>query len=153
MSNLAGNPSIPVLQAGNIQLVDISGLICLGALVVAQGVGGRYSTLRNAFATSGYQVTAGKTFRILLARMVVRGATVGAGSANGWGYGDTDVGLTSAAAPTNAVANNNMIPGPDRTTSGSVYFVSGKADVPAQKYVYVLADGADQWFTVWGYEF
>lgn len=63
-----------------------------------------YHTARKANATAGYQVPTGKALIVLGMDLVTTAAY-----AAQWGlaYGDTDVGLTSAAAPTNAVTHNN----------------------------------------------
>lgn len=144
--------NIDKIMVGSVELVDISGLLCLGSTVNAVGVGGRYTTARSGFATSGYQVTAGKSLRILAVRMVVVDATAGGGSSDFWGYGDTDVGVNSASAPTTPINSNVMKPGPARVGNSTVYTVTGKAEVPAQKYIFAENDGASAFWNFYGYE-
>lgn len=60
-----------------------------------------FATLREVNATAGYQVPVGKNFRIVAVRLVTSdGTSYLLGSI---GYGDTDVGMSAAAAPTNPV--------------------------------------------------
>lgn len=144
--------NVDKITVGSVELVDISNLKCVGAIVSAAGVGTKYSTPRSQFATSGYQVGGGVSFRVLAIRMVVIDAAATGGSSDGWGYADNDVGLTSAAAPTSTVGSNVMRPGPGRGGYGSVFTVSGKAEVPATKYLYVFNDAAAAHWTIYGYE-
>lgn len=141
--------NIDKIVIGSTELVDITNLICVGATVYGIGVAARYSTLRAPFGTAGYQVTAGKTFRILAVRL--QNLVSGTGATNcGWGYADNDVGLSTATVPTTPVAAN-ILPGPDRNITGTST-VGGKFNVPAQKYMYVLSDGGDSNLSLYGYE-
>lgn len=144
--------NIDKINVGGTELVDIANLICVGALADAAGVGLRYSTARLALSTTSYQVPGSKSFRILAIRWVIMSATAGTGSDNSWGYGDNTVDLSNAAAPTNKVTANVMLPGPDRVAPGTVYTVGGKAEVPTGKYPFFSADGTIVHGTFYGYE-
>ena len=144
--------NIDKITVGGVELVDIANLFCVGCTVNAVGLGARYSTARSQFATSGYQVGVGKSFRVLAVRMTVLDATAGSGSSDSWGYGDTDVGSNSAAAPTTPIVSNVMRPGPGRVANSTTYIVTGRAEVPASKYVYAQNDGASAYWNFYGYE-
>jgi len=76
--------------------------ICLWAQA-SDGTTNQYHTARDMNGTAGYQVPVGKTLKIIAVDLNNTAAY-----ASQWsiGYGDTDVGLTSAAAPTNVILHN-----------------------------------------------
>lgn len=90
---------LPCVIVGGVVFTDLDNLVEL--VSYADGTAGaRYSTMRLPSASAGYQVPASKSFYLRATRIgVVSGA--GANKMAFPGYGDTDVGLTSAAAPTN----------------------------------------------------
>lgn len=120
---------------------QLSGLIILHAQV---NTAGRVSTLRKANATSGYQVTSGKTLHIKAVKIMNVSTT--ALSVGHLGYGDTDVGFNSASPPTTPVwmAGESSVPMLGGTYAASdatanAHFVS--FDVPATKYAFIFLTG------------
>lgn len=94
--------TIDTIAAGNRLITDLgSNLIILGA---TNGASTHFTTLRTTNGSSGYQVPGGKSLKIIGYDSSV---AVGA-AAGGLGilYGDTDVGLDSASAPTNPIYQN-----------------------------------------------
>lgn len=88
--------TIPTLDLGGRVFTDLTTIKVLGGY----GAGGQFATLRLSTATSGYTVTNGMTLTLTtLTHAWVGGVDVAANL----GYGDNDVGMGSAAAPTNAV--------------------------------------------------
>lgn len=97
---------------------------------------------------TGYTVTAGKTLQILAYDFM--STTLSSGSGYGIMYGDTAVGLNSAAAPTNPkywggssnIANNAW----QGTAQGADYLVQGVTymEVPAGKCPHVRCDALIQ---------
>lgn len=104
----------------------------------------KFTTLRYDSGTSGYAVTSGKTL-FLLSFMIV-----GSGSDTLFviGYGDTDVGVNAAGAPTNALPLNGQFRSIANTNTELPIFFS----VPATKYVYFNAGSQDAYIHMWGYE-
>ena len=85
-----------------------------GARLLGNVAALRYSTLERSATAGGVAVTAGTTGIVLR----VRFATSVAGTAMHLGYGDNDVGMSSAAAPANLILLT-----PDRLVFGSPYIV------------------------------
>lgn len=148
---------IPTLTIGNRVLTDLTTLIVLHAGLNEGGGAAIWSTFRKDFATAGYPVTALMTLNIAAAMVLVRvsEATVLAQ----FGYGDTDVGLASAAAPTTpkytggAVNEHSFAP---LTALGVTYYGFPNVPIPAGKYPFVTSSSAatviKAHFSVFGYE-
>jgi hypothetical protein len=118
--------------------VELTNLVMLGWFLQPTS-GARYSTLKsqagNGSAGSAYAVPANKTLYMRAARWTVdaTGAT-----AMTFGYGDTDVGNTSAGAPTNnieATGNGGLLHMGFATRGEEVPL---RILVPTGKYPYVL---------------
>jgi len=148
--------TIPTLDIGGRIFTDLTNLIVLQAQNTTTS---HWGTFRKPNSTSGYQVTSGKTLHILGAQssIIVDG---GAGGNATVLYGDTDVGIDSASAPTNpiypygtvAVSISGSIP---LNLAPGVYPQSLNFDVPATKYpaLYVPAGTGQQvQITIYGYE-
>lgn len=146
--------NIDKVSVGGVEFVDIANLICVGAEVTAAGVGARYTTARAPFATSGYPVSGGKTFRILCIRYVMELPSASTGSGCDWGYSTADAGIDNAASPagyTSAGNAGNMF-APRNMAASSTLFVQGKFEVPTGKYITALEDGCNAGFHFYGYE-
>lgn len=97
----------------------------------------KFSTLRQEVAAAGYQVPVGKTLYIRAAAVFCNSTTSYAGTV-AFGYGDTDVGIDGASAPTNAKG----------FTGVQLPYVQGRVEacmvfaIPATKYVYVATPSA-----------
>ncbi len=152
ISNLG---TIPTLSVGGRVFTDLTTLIVLagGNLTI-----NRYSTLRKPNGTAGYQVTVGKTLRIDACRIWT---TSTGGLCNvGLLYGDTDVGLDSASAPTTAVSyggSSSVYVGFQGTAASGVESQAPAEITPffsvvAQKYAAMLSDRAATNMTAFGYE-
>lgn len=139
--NIFPGTSVPALNVNGL-IYPVSGLIVLVAAWKAGG-GASNTTFRAPGATSGYQVTAGKSFYGVAA--IFRGS-IGAGT-NGnllLGYGDTDVGVNSGSQPTNPAS---AFAGCDFTNgSGNIQIQAAVTEslanimgskIPATKYPYV----------------
>lgn len=70
----------------------------------SDGTSNPYRTLRQLNATAGFIVPAGRTLKIIAIDLLTTAAYA---AQWGIGYGDTDVGLTSAALPASNVPHNN----------------------------------------------
>lgn len=138
------------LVVGGRTFTDLTNLIVLSASDAAAG-GNTFSTLRAAGATSGYAVTALKTLTI----EVYGGNAEGGIPSPVIGYGDTDVGQGSAAAPTNPVylsGTNNKHTYVNSAASSPVY-LNVRFPVPAGKYPFVKVFGASSFGMIaYGYE-
>lgn len=87
--------NIPLLTVGGRTFTDLTTLLVLVAYVT----GANRSTARLPGATSGYQVTSGKTYQIRAIQLAPSGT-------NGNGqlyYSDNDIGLSSGTALTNPI--------------------------------------------------
>lgn len=113
--------------------------------LVAQATDGTtntHHTARKHNGTAGYQVPASRTLYVVAARVV----TTAAATAAQWalGYGDTDVGASSAAAPTNPIADNGglaqLITAATLASSGEKGGVN--FSIPASKYLDALSVGS-----------
>ena len=111
------------------------------------------STCSRQGVTTGYLPSAGKVFRVKIIR------TRAISSANiGVGYGDTDVGVSSASAPTNPIYSNGLSSTDDLSslpTNTGVSWTDYNMDfvVPNGKYVFIEASAASQIkIHVWGDE-
>jgi len=102
MANLIVPPAIPTLTVGGRVFTDLSNLIVLYGY--ASGTTTIYCSLRLATASAGYQVTSGKTLRILA--LEAHSVYTTAAAANGVlpGYTDDDVGMNSSTVGTNRVS-------------------------------------------------
>lgn len=99
MANPIGNlGTIPTLTVANRVFTDLTTLIILHGPV---STAGRWSGMRISNGTAARQTTSAKTLT-MYALALVSAAATGNAVANVL-YGDTDVGLNAAAAPTNPV--------------------------------------------------
>lgn len=114
--------TIPSLTVGGQVFTDLTTLIVLYGSVATTT---RYTTLRKPGATSGYQVTTGKTMTIRAAKINYITPT-GSPTIN-FLYGDTDVGINSASAPTNPV----YLGGDSSSSCGVLGGTSGASSGPA----------------------
>lgn len=150
-----GSSLVPSLTIGGRVFTDISNLIvlCGGPATAA-----RFSTLRRPNGSAGYQITAGKTFRI--EAIVIFSGTAASIATYNLLYGDTDVGLDSAAAPTTpvycgggATVYTAMV---GRGTGGASeqfpQVFHPHFDIPATKYACITVDKAASAVFVYGYE-
>lgn len=120
------------LIIGGRTFTDLDNLIILAGYVV----GGNYTTVRELNATAGYEVTAGKTLKIL----AIENTPVDAGSSVDIGYGDDDKGVNAVSSPpTNAVPVCGAIANMDFGASGA-YIQRQQAinfEVPEGKFPYI----------------
>lgn len=123
----------PSLTIGGRTFTDLTNLKILCANI--SGASQKFTTFRRS-ATSGYQVTAGKTLTIYAWQAWNLGSTA---LSLYLGYGDTDVGLTGGSIPTNGVywngdqsASATTLAAIGNTTAGAIYFT-----VPAAKYAFL----------------
>lgn len=147
------NPGIrPSLTVGGRVMTDMSNLIVLHARF-ASGAN-RYFGACKSNGTAAYQVTAGKTLRIIAARVAV--GTAASGGPIALGYSDAAITLAgTAGAPTNPIYNGGSN-GVYTATTGvlGVTEFALNFTIPATKYVHhdqgtATADGA---VTYYGYE-
>lgn len=147
-----------MMKVANVELNDLQNLIVLVGVTTAAS---KVTTLRRQFATAGYQVTAGKTLYLLAAKLY-NANTGGAQNHQMFiGYGDTDVGLDSAADPTTPLypASTNFAPLSGlipANPSGHLEAALG-FQIPAAKYVFMKTDGFATWtakasLMLYGYE-
>lgn len=147
----AATSSVPILAVGGRVFTDLDNLkMLVGNIDRTSG----FATLRDVNASSGYQVPAATTFRVAAVEIIYSGFI----SAVEIGYGDTDVGMQSASAPTNVVypggsQSNFSIVGPGTNSS---YQTSMQIDIPTGKYPCVgslgAAGSAQAAVKVYGYE-
>lgn len=137
---------------------SLSEIIELGCVAAGGGTPG-YSTLAAPTSTSGagYQVTAGKTLHIIAAKILMQ--TLPSGAILKVGYGDTDVGIGSASAPTSpkyygGYANNGFIAGIGYGQASDIFAeVAIDFSVPAGKYPFLVADAGSYFYArLWGIE-
>ena len=148
MGQTSGAPMIPNLMVAGRTFTDLTNLIVLNGICDNTN---QYATLRLPNGTSGYQVPASRTLRILAVSAtfsVVTGA-----AAVSIGYGDTDVGFSAASAPTTPVSLSNggraMYVG-----AGALkppYEMATNFTVPTGKYPYVSNSLSLGSITVYGY--
>ena len=147
--------NIETLTVNGVTLVDLTNLIILGGAVT---VSARYTTLRKMDGTAGYPVTAAKTFTVHAVDMHSNTSTILTAAA--LLYGDTDVGLSSASAPTTPVfpcddanfeiaiySGNNSSSSSIAKNIANVFF-----RVPAGKYLATKISTAAAQLIVYGYE-
>ncbi len=115
-----------------------------------------YNACKLASGTASYQVTAGKTLTIEACQVIAQVPV--ASSYFNAGYGDTDVGVRSAAAPTNYTsrgAGTDLIPLGQGTTAtlGYTQFLT-RWVIPAAKYPTVKHTATSGYFgfICYGYE-
>lgn len=144
--------TIPSLTVGGRVFTDLTNLIILSAST--GGSANNVSTLRKFGASSGYQVTTGKTLTIYAIKVISQSST---GEALNFGYGDTDVGIRAGTTnPTNAVfaigdSSNMLISGLSQV--GGVTELAINLAVPSLKYVFAKAgDTGVSGFLAYGYE-
>jgi hypothetical protein len=149
---ITASSSSPVVQIGSYAQIGHTGIICLSARVAGAT---KWSTLRQCGAAAGYAVTAGKT-------LVITQINYKCNSANGGlivGYGNTDVGLSGAAAPTTPVyfTGGGVLSGSPfgAPTAYTGYIYSTYFAVPAGKYpvIYDDAGAVNSDVVAWGVEF
>lgn len=96
----------PIGTLGTVDTINVGGRIFTDlttALIMAvtQVGANTFGTFRKTQGTAGYQVTTGKTLTIHAVQLICNAG--GNYTTGGLGYGDTDIGLNSAAAPTNPI--------------------------------------------------
>jgi hypothetical protein len=139
-------PPVPIIgssgsaNAGGINYSLPSTPILLGAMV---NTASRYSTLSQINAAGGYQVTAGKTLkcRSLMVGINSGGSTTSAA----FSYGDNEVGIDNASAPTNVVYRNGGVSSYMFSSSGlnsNTYYLGDALTFPATKYPTVRMNAA-----------
>jgi len=147
--------NIETLTVNGVTLVDLTNLIILGGAVATSN---RYTTLRKMNSSSGYQVTAGKTFTVHAIDMHSNTTTIFTHAS--LLYGDTDVGLDSASGPTSPVypcgdANFEVaVYSGNNSSSSSIAknVVNVFFQAPAAKYLATLIGTAAAQLIVYGYE-
>lgn len=153
MSQISGIPALDNLTFGGLTTYR-QNLIVLYASLQA-GAANTWTAFRSGYASSGYQVTAGKTFNALFLQCVVS-----KGASNAYVvllYADNDVGLNGTTAPTNGKypasdSNSAIVPA---TNGGTlVQPVVYGLTFPAQKYILIYNSGAaiNASCILWGYE-
>lgn len=119
---------------GNYEAVNRGTLIVLHARVTTVAGNDKWTTFRQQFTTAGYQVPAGKTLYVTNLHFVASTAT----AYHQLLYGDTDVGISAAAAPTNPVYyDGNPLGGSAAWTAlaaATNYQIPIHASFPASKY-------------------
>lgn len=144
--------SIPTATVGGRVYTDLDNLIYL---VTGVSTGGRYATFRTHNGSAGYQVTTGKTLTI---SSVVNLSDTSTAYYSLLCYGDNDVGLDSAAAPTTVVRLGGLAAGARAhlTSVGSgnisIPALPLKFQVPATKYPAIYSSNADSIMYAYGYE-
>ena len=152
MPQLAMGPMIPYLSVGGRIFTDLANLI---VLIGRTSTTNRYSTGRLFSASSGYQVTAAKTLKIMAGR--VRTGTASNEIQLRLGYGDTDVGQDSSSAPTNPVWNGGDTSIAQISVIGTVateFAADCYMNIPATKYPCIDdgSTGGGCSYTLYGYE-
>lgn len=143
---------IPTLQVGNWVFTDLTTLIVLHG---AANTNAHWTTLRKSNASAGYQITSGKTYTVNAVSMVT--GAVGS-STTYFGYGDNDVGLNNASAPTNFVyiAGDSSLGGmilPEGAPVGTIVSQNCAVPIPQLKYVGMgINSAAIKSLTTFGYE-
>lgn len=129
-----------------------TGLIVLTAAVNISG-SNKYTSFRNGSTTSGYQVTAGKTFTAYAWQAFI--SIAAAGTTTAFSYSTADAGVNQASAP----AGNVFIAGYDTSVAGFIgnnttglfdgviYFTVAQND-----YINIYANGGAVMVTLFGYE-
>lgn len=145
--------TIDTITVGGRVFTDLTTLIYLEAYTATTA---RYTTYRKNNTSAGYQVTTGKTLSIYAIRVMTDSAA-GSSAGSVLSYGDTDVGLNSAAAPTNVVyqfgdSTARIFLTTTGQTSGVFYESPTLFTVPATKYAAQLAVGNDCLALAFGYE-
>lgn len=114
--------TIPTITVGGRVFTDLTTIIILQAYMNSSAAT-RYSTFRRT--SSGYQVTTAKTLKLHAAKWSGIGTNSGGFT---MGYGDNDVGFSSASAPTNetfpfygSATNSVMLNGRDTTSREPVW--------------------------------
>lgn len=145
--------TIPSITVGNRVFTDLDNLIILIAQVTASG---QFTSFRKFNGTAGYQVTAGKTLTVEAFK--VTGGSGTAGNDAGILYGDNDVGYNSVPAPTTPVYPGGLSTSPsiarDTMTATATFLPEGAINfqVPATKYLTLVANAAPCIMYVYGYE-
>ena len=93
--------NVSVMPVNTYQIAGLS--LNLGRLKFLRGFnnGTKYSVPREGVATAGYEVPAGKIFRVYAIKIIHSGNAAATNMAPG--YGDNDVGLDDAGGPANPV--------------------------------------------------
>jgi hypothetical protein len=97
--------TIPTVNVGGV-IMTVPGLIVL--VTAVEGAGGRYGTFRLPGASSGYQVTAGKTLTIYALRFLVQSSA--AGDCQFLGQANNDQGIISSTAPVSPIYVGGITP-------------------------------------------
>lgn len=100
---------------------------------------GRATTLRLANGTAGYQVPGGNTLRVKVVQTICDVTTCQVGL----GYGDTDVGVNSASAPTTPIYVGGDST-PINVSATNMQYQGGYMDFGgvADKYMFMVATGS-----------
>ncbi len=143
MSNVGGSAARAVFNVGGVEMIDLSSLKVLTALVNAT----KYSTfITGAVGATAYQVPTGKSLRVLAMQTFQAGAV----TTFNIGYGDTDNGFNNAAAPTNNVQATQSV----QVLAGVNAALPFHIIIPALKYPYVQAGAVNiSGIVLYGYEF
>lgn len=143
MSNNLSLGLTPNITIGGYTFTNVGNLIVLQCYLSANN----YSACRTGVATTSYQVTAGKSYFVLGVRII----STAANTQTELGYGDTDIGLSSVAAPTtyrNALAISSI--GSIGGTLEIAY--AGTVSIPASKYPTVRFPLGNGSVIIYGYE-
>lgn len=157
MSNIIGNlGTIPTFTVGGAVFTDLTNIIITYGHVVTSG---HYTTVRRQNGSAGYLPSGSKTYKIS-AFDVATGQVASSEIQLFLLYGDTDVGLDSASAPTTP-----KYPGNDPACKSGVLWngAGGTPNIylktfctdfttPNTKFTSVKADGAGITFALYGYE-
>lgn len=130
------------LTIGGRVFTDLDNLVILHGLTTANG----FATCRRGADSAGYQIPTGKKLKIFAATFNSRTA---ASASPAFGYGNTDVGSNSAAAPTTPVYNAGDFGQVAAAAAGNVVSYNYFFEVPAGKYVFFA--GAQLSTTLFGY--
>lgn len=142
MAQIQFPSQVPCIIVGGRVFTDLDNLIEI-QIYCDSTAAQRYSTMRLASASSGYVVPASKS--LYLSAFAAMLYTAAAAAKNIWyGYGDTDVGITSAAAPTNAVYPASSIgtawlnpPNANGTVANPRFETAQNFVVPTGKYAFI----------------
>lgn len=145
--------TIDQISVGGRVFTDVTTIIILNAYITTNG---RFTTFRKNNTSAGYQVTAAKTLSINAVK-VNSDAAAGTSLGCTLGYGDTDVGLNSAAAPTTPIyqfgaVGSPVLSGLQGSNTTNTMESATLFTIPATKFPVGVADGTNIAVTVYGYE-
>lgn len=138
--------TVDTITVGGRVFTDLTNLIIIMTSITTAS---RYGTFRKASASAGYTPSGGLTFKFGAIRMIPAGYAAGDSDSCQLLYGDNDVGVNSAAAPTTPVFPGGgtvfeMGPQAVLTLQASAYGGEGITDfvVPNGKYPGAFHNGA-----------